>query len=175
MPGCQHLTPHTSACRHLRLCLSFSCPQCHLTHVTYPAPITGQPWGEPTCWRWHKLQLKHQLPPRARMAGWVSPNTFSVSAFGQGRATPCLLQGPQTHSTARFNHLTGPPAPSPVPVPSFSSVLTQARRGRADHPVGRAASITAEAQTAGDASSEQRVIFSLPSGLATKALALLSK
>lgn len=103
------------------------------------------------------------------------PNTFSVSALGQGRATPCLLQGAQTHSTAWFNHLTGPPAPSPVPVPSFSSVLTQARRGRADHPVGRAASTTAEAQTGGDASSEQCVIFSLHSGLATKAVALLSK
>lgn len=35
-PSC---VPAANTCRHLRLCLSLSCPQCHLTRVTYPAPI----------------------------------------------------------------------------------------------------------------------------------------
>lgn len=106
MPGCQHLTPRTSACRHLRLCLSFSCPQCRLTHVTYPAPITGQPWGEPTCWRWHELQLKHQLPPRPRMAGWFSSQHLQCICTRTGQSYTAFAarsSNPQ-HSMVQPSH-----------------------------------------------------------------------
>lgn len=127
-------------CRHLRLCLSLSCPQCHLTHVTYPEPIRPQPWGEPTCWSWHELQLKHQLPPQARKAGWVSPNTFSVSALGQGRATLCLLPRSSNPQHSMVQPSDQAITTQSMPVPSFPQPWS--KWGRADHPGGRAASIT---------------------------------
>lgn len=113
-------------CRHLRLCLSLSCPQCHLTHVTYPEPIRGQPWGEPTCQSSSSSSSFHLTPERA---GWVPPNTFSVSALGQGRATSCLLP-----RSSKPQHSMVPPPDQATSTQSYvrallSSVLIQVRQG----------------------------------------------